>query len=61
MWNSNSLTSWLLARSGHDPWVIAPPERGRAPGWHAGLALAGRETTPQGRQPGAIGVGGSCR
>src|SRR3954451_23478505 len=40
MWNSNSLTAWLLARSDHDAWAIAPPERGRAPGWDAGLALA---------------------
>ena len=33
MWNSNSLTSWLLVRSGHDLRDVRPPERGRAPGW----------------------------
>ncbi|WP_278312455.1 hypothetical protein [Lolliginicoccus levis] len=40
MWNSNSLVSWLLARTGHDTSVITPPRGGRAPGWDAGLALA---------------------
>lgn len=40
MWNSNSFTSWLLARSGHDMAAIGPPVRGRAPGWAAGLAIA---------------------
>ncbi|MDQ1730658.1 MAG: hypothetical protein QOK10_817 [Pseudonocardiales bacterium] len=43
MWNSNSLTSWLLARTGHDMTMINPPPHGRAPGWHAGLALASRQ------------------
>jgi len=42
MWNSNSLTSWLLARSGHEMTAIGPPSGGRAPGWDAGLVLAGR-------------------
>jgi hypothetical protein len=42
MWNSNSLTSWLLASSGHDLARIAPPSGGRAPGWRAGVVLAGR-------------------
>jgi hypothetical protein len=40
MWNSNSLTSWLLARSGMRTDNLAPPSGGRAPGWAAGLALA---------------------
>ncbi len=39
MWNSNSVTSWLISRSGIDARSIQPPERGRAPGWRAGLAL----------------------
>ncbi len=43
MWNSNSLVSWLLARSGHDTVAIDPPPRGRAPGWHAGLIVAARQ------------------
>lgn len=45
MWNSNSLTSWLLARSRHDIAGIRFPENGRAPGWTAGLVVAGRELT----------------
>jgi hypothetical protein len=43
MWNSNSLISWLLARSGHDMSTIHPPAGGRAPGWRAGLVVASRE------------------
>lgn len=43
MWNSNSLTSWLLARSGHRVDDLAPPARGRAPGWSAGLVVAARQ------------------
>lgn len=43
MWNSNSLTAWLLARSGHDMASITPPPSGRAPGWQAGLVLAERQ------------------
>ena len=46
MWNSNSLVSWLLARSGHDPADVAPPDRGRAPGWRAGLVAAARHPVP---------------
>jgi hypothetical protein len=42
MWNSNSLTAWLLARSGHRTDDIAPPAGGRAPGWSAGLVAARR-------------------
>jgi hypothetical protein len=45
MWNSNSLTAWLLSRSGHDPAApgLRPPAGGRAPGWSAGLVVAARE------------------
>jgi hypothetical protein len=42
MWNSNSLISWLLLRSGHDAELIEPPPNGRAPGWSAGLVVAAR-------------------
>ena len=45
MWNSNSLISWLLARSGHDISHVQPPEGGRAPGWVAGLTVAARTVT----------------
>ena len=47
MWNSNSVTAWLIARCGLDVAVIAPPPGGRAPGWHAGVVVAAR-----GHQPG---------
>ncbi len=40
MWNSNSLISWLIVRSGLDVETIRPPDGGRAPGWDAGLAVA---------------------
>lgn len=43
MWNSNSVISWLLARSGLDAESIEPPAGGRAPGWDAGLVLARRQ------------------
>ncbi|MCM4081078.1 hypothetical protein [Paractinoplanes hotanensis] len=42
MWKSNSLTAWLLAGSGHRMEAVGPPAHGRAPGWHAGLAVAAR-------------------
>lgn len=41
MWNSNSVISWLLARAGAAMDPIQPPPGGAAPGWGAGLALAG--------------------
>jgi hypothetical protein len=40
MWNSNSITAWVLARSGIDAGRIEPPRGGRAPGWLAGIAAA---------------------
>jgi hypothetical protein len=40
MWNSNSVVSWLLARSGLPTNTISPPAGGRAPGWQAGLVTA---------------------
>jgi hypothetical protein len=43
MWNSNSLTSWLLVRAGVDTEPIHPPSGGRAPGWDAGVVVARRE------------------
>lgn len=42
MWNSNSVVSWLLARSGIPTDRIVPPLGGRAPGWDAGLQIADR-------------------
>jgi hypothetical protein len=43
MWNSNSLVSWLIARSGLAGPAARPPAGGRAPGWDAGLAVAHRQ------------------
>ena len=40
MWNSNSLISWLLTRSGHDVDSVQVPPGGRAPGWQAGIVVA---------------------
>jgi hypothetical protein len=45
MWNSNSVTAWLLARAGIDVAGIEPPPGGRAPGWRAGVAVAFRQTS----------------
>lgn len=42
MWNSNSVVSWLLARSGLPTDGVRPPAGGRAPGWDAGLVTARR-------------------
>jgi hypothetical protein len=44
MWNSNSMVSWLLTRAGIDTHRLQPPPGGRAPGWDAGLIVAGRQT-----------------
>ena len=53
MWNSNSVIAWVIARCGLDPNSVQPPAGGRAPGWHAGLVLAGRQekaaTQPDGK------------
>ncbi len=43
MWNSNSLISWLIARSGLAVHAIHPPRGGRAPGWQAGTVIAYRQ------------------
>ncbi len=42
MWNSNSVTAWLLASAGVDTAELQPPQGGRVPGWGAGLAMAAR-------------------
>ena len=43
MWNSNSVTSWLLARGNVDIAQLGPPSGGRAPGWAAGVVRAARD------------------
>jgi hypothetical protein len=47
MWNSNSTISWLLASSGIDVDSIPVPRGGRAPGWHAGIAVAHRQNASE--------------
>jgi hypothetical protein len=42
MWNSNSVVSWIIVRTGLDSDVVHPPPGGRAPGWDAGLVVARR-------------------
>jgi hypothetical protein len=42
MWTSNSVISWLIARSGLPAETLSPPPGGRAPGWQAGLVSARR-------------------
>jgi hypothetical protein len=42
MWNSNSMIAWVIAMAGLPTDRLRPPLRGRAPGWHAGVTVAGR-------------------
>ena len=44
LWNSNSVIAWVIARSGIDAAPIRPPTGGRAPGWRAGLVVAGTQS-----------------
>jgi hypothetical protein len=53
MWNSNSVISWLLARSGLPTDTISSPAGGRAPGWEAGLITAHRQKRSDER-PGTV-------
>ena len=54
MWNSNSVISWVLTRSGADVSSLRPPTGGRAPGWGAGLAVAARD--PERAEPSVTAV-----
>jgi hypothetical protein len=54
MWNSNSMTAWLIAATGLSTDLLRPPPGGRAPGWDAGLEVAHRSPArerPQMRAP----------
>jgi hypothetical protein len=42
MWNSNSIVSWTLGRAGVLEAAGDLPRNGRAPGWNAGVVVAGR-------------------
>ncbi len=48
MWNSNSVIAWLLTAAGAPVERLAPPTRGRAPGWDAGVAVARRRCVGKG-------------
>ena len=61
MWNSNSVVSWLLARSGLPTDAIRPPAGGRAPGWEAGLVTARRQQRTDQRAHGSSGQVGPAR
>jgi len=50
MWNSNSVIAWILSRAGIDAGRIEPPTGGRAPGWRAGVVVAGRSGEGPARQ-----------
>lgn len=58
MWNSNSVISWLLARSGLPADTIQPPAGGRAPGWMAGIVTAHRQAQTEERTRSIIGETG---
>jgi hypothetical protein len=49
MWNSNSVTAWLLARAGIDIGQVCPPKGGRAPGWRAGAVVAAKASNSKSR------------
>ena len=53
MWNSNSMISWLIARSGLGVEKIHPPAGGRAPGWRAGVVVASRQEIQRDRPLGS--------
>jgi hypothetical protein len=59
MWNSNSVISWLLARSGLPTDAIRPPAGGRAPGWKAGLVTA--RLQPRSNERAGYGAGAPPR
>ena len=52
MWNSNSVTAWVITRAGIDAEAIRPPRGGRAPGWMAGVAIAREQTAASQAPPG---------
>jgi hypothetical protein len=50
MWNSNSVVSYLLARTGLAMAEIHPPSEGRAPGWRSGVIAAGAKAAAEATQ-----------
>jgi hypothetical protein len=60
MWNSTSLISWLIVRSGLAPDSARLHARGRAPGWNAGLDLASRHAAEAGRSANGLHASTVC-
>ncbi|MEY2415289.1 MAG: hypothetical protein QOH53_623 [Ilumatobacteraceae bacterium] len=60
MWNSNSVTSWILNRGGIDSARIQPPVGGRAPGWNAGAVVADRVGNSSASDRSAARTGLAC-
>lgn len=58
MWTSNSVISWLLARSGLPMESIRPPTGGRAPGWRAGMIMAHRHRVAEEKTGGLLRLPG---
>lgn len=58
MWNSNSVTSWVLARANLDALDIRPPRGGRAPGWSAGVVAARRQQAAMSQTRAGQPIGG---
>jgi hypothetical protein len=58
MWNSNSVIAWLIASAGVPTDLLQPPQPGRAPGWHAGVEVAGRSVRSL---PPRTTASGGCR
>jgi hypothetical protein len=54
MWNSNAVIAWILSTSGIDAASIQPPRAGRAPGWRAGVVVAGRDREAAGLRNSAL-------
>ena len=54
MWNSNSLISWLIVRSGLSVETVHAPAGGRAPGWRAGVVVARRSASSY--SPSAVSI-----
>lgn len=61
MWNSNSLISWLIVRSGLPVQSISFPAAGRAPGWNAGILTAARHTFEGRAREGTAGNASAAR
>jgi hypothetical protein len=58
MWNSNSVIAWLIFTADLPTDSLAPPPRGRAPGWDAGLKVGRRRGLARTRTPAHLAIDG---